>query len=455
MTVLHSFPVLLNGINEFLACLAGALPVIAFPMALTPVQKRDPLQPTAILTALFAMVTLVRLWVPSQPFFDEVHYVPAARSLLEGDIYANREHPLFGKQMIALGMMIFGDNALGWRIMPWLAGALALFAMMRAMWFASIQRFATGVFGLLVATGFMLFIHARIAMLDIFMMAAISVAAWQFAAALREPESARRRLAICGVALGLAMASKWNVLLLAMVPGIAFFIGRVSSGRERLWRSERGGPIPGVSLIYAAVWLGVVPLIIYAVTFLPALLHKDSQLASQGFIGLHIEILQLQAQTLKPHPYQSIWPQWLVNWRGVWYLYENVDEAQRGVLLIGNPLTMLLGVPAMIWCGLSGYHERDWTKRGIATGFLVSMALWLVPFKSVQFYYHYLLPSGFLFAALALAMEELWKGGNKALVVTVLMAAIGLFVYFFPILSAAPLSAPDAFQNYAWLPSWV
>ena len=43
------------------------------------------------------------------------------------------------------------------------------------------------VVGLLLASGFHLFIHARIAMLDIFYLSFLSVAVWHFAAAIRQP----------------------------------------------------------------------------------------------------------------------------------------------------------------------------------------------------------------------------------------------------------------------------
>ena len=125
-----------------------------------------------------------RLAIPSIPFFDEVHYLPAARELLgffetgQG-AYLNREHPLLGKELIALGIGLFGDTPLGWRIMPLAFGTLALFASMRALWHASGDRFATLAFGVLLASGFHLFIQSRIAMLDVFMVAFLAVAAWQ------------------------------------------------------------------------------------------------------------------------------------------------------------------------------------------------------------------------------------------------------------------------------------
>ncbi|MBU2587221.1 MAG: phospholipid carrier-dependent glycosyltransferase, partial [Alphaproteobacteria bacterium] len=204
-----------------------------------PAHPRDPLGWVAAITAAFALLAGWRLAVPSIPVFDEVHYIPAARELLSlfnggfGD-YLNPEHPMLGKQLIALGMAMFGDSPLGWRIMPLAFGTLALFASMRALWYASEDRFACIAFGVLLATGFHLFIQSRIAMLDVFMAAFLAVAAWQFAGAIRQPETGRWRLALTGIALGCAMAAKWNAVPLAMLPGLVFFAARISAGRRRL-----------------------------------------------------------------------------------------------------------------------------------------------------------------------------------------------------------------------------
>ena len=141
------------------------------PAAAPPLRPRDPLAWTLAIAGAFALIAGWRLGVPAKPYFDEVHYLPAARDMIAAFTdgaggYRNREHPLVAKELIALGMWAFGDNPLGWRIVPWIAGVAALFASMRALWHASHDRFATLAFAVLLATGFPLLIHARIAMLQ-------------------------------------------------------------------------------------------------------------------------------------------------------------------------------------------------------------------------------------------------------------------------------------------------
>ncbi|RNJ63340.1 MAG: phospholipid carrier-dependent glycosyltransferase [Porphyrobacter sp. IPPAS B-1204] len=439
------------------------------PAAQPPLRPRDPLAWIAAATGLYALLAGWRLATPSIPYFDEVHYLPAAREILalftEGQgAYLNREHPLLAKLLIALGMGVFGDNPLGWRIMPWLCGVLAFFAAVRALWHASHDRFATLSFAVMLASGFHLFIHTRIAMLDMVMVAALAVAAWQFAAACAQPEQGRWRLALTGVAIGAALGAKWNAIPLAMVPGLTFFVARAFAGRRRLFLSRRGAPVPGITLVEAFVWLGLVPLAVYAATFIPGYwlaeyLHP-SPLSEKGLIGFHRYIFELQSQLMTPHRYMSTWQAWVLNVRGIWYLYEPIDGAQRGVLLIGNPLTMMLGLPALAWCLVRGAWVRGgntggWARLAVVVGYAVSLGFWIVAPKPVQFYYHYFVPSFFLLAALALTCSDLrrlpygqWPAWG------IPAASVAVFAWFFPIIAALPLARGDSYVGWMWLNGW-
>jgi dolichyl-phosphate-mannose-protein mannosyltransferase len=415
---------------------------------------KDPIGWTAAIVLGFFLLCLVRLTIPSKPFFDEVHYLPAARAILALSHPANPEHPPFGKELLALGIALFGDRPLGWRIMPALFGTLGLFAAMRALWFASGSRIATVACGVLLATGFPLFVQSRIAMLDGFMASLVLVALWMCAGAVREPESARRRLAAAGVALGLAMATKWNAIPVAVVPGLAFLAVRMRTAGPRALIAHRGAPVPGMTLLEAGLWLGVVPLAVYAASYWPNLLYAERAIAPTELIEWHRHMLELQGQVVSPHTYMSVWYQWVGNWRAIWYLYEVADGAQRGVLLVGNPLTMLIGLPAMAWCGWAGLVRRRWDALALFALYAASLGMWIVAPKPVQFYYHYFLPSCFLLAGLALALDELWRQRWRYTVLLVLVAACGLFAYFWPILTAAPLADDQAFLRYTWLDSW-
>lgn len=419
--------------------------------------SRDPLVWCGLLTAAFMALLLHRLAIPSKEYFDEIHYLPAARNLLALSEARNTEHPWLGKELMALSLWALGDNAFAWRLPSALAGALALFASLRATWWASLSRASTLIVGGLLASNFLLFVIARIAMLDPFMLAFAMVALWLCARAVRRPESGHVSLALAGIALGLSLASKWSVAPLMVLPGLAFAFARFAALGERraeVLMARDAAPVPGVSLVEAGVLLGALPIAVYLLSFVPLGWFATGAVPFGEVIGFQWRMAELQESVVKPHPYQSNWWQWIANLRPIWFLYEQVDGAQRGVLLVGNPLTMLLGLPALIVCAVWGWVRRDPAMLAAVVLYAASLALWIVAAKPVQFYYHYLLPGTFLTMGLGLVLGAGWERGWRWPAIVALAGATALFAWFYPILSSGKLPGEQAFLTYTWLSSW-
>jgi len=99
---------------------------------------------------------------------DEQHYLPEARAIISGDELDNPEHPPLGKLFLALGIEVFGDNTVGWRIFPILFGVadiLLFYLICRRLtdkkWLSVLATF-------LFAFENMCFVMSSVAMLDIF-----------------------------------------------------------------------------------------------------------------------------------------------------------------------------------------------------------------------------------------------------------------------------------------------
>ncbi|MEW9853727.1 phospholipid carrier-dependent glycosyltransferase [Novosphingobium sp. M1R2S20] len=419
--------------------------------------ERDPLPWCLALCFAFLLVCLHRLDVPSRIYFDEVHYVIAARKMLEG-VPANREHPMFAKEVIAASIALLGDRAWAWRIPSLLFGVLGLHAFGRMLWHVSRRRFATiaGVF--LLAVNFLWFVQSRIAMLDMISAGLGMVALWQFAAVLHQPHwRPRLRLALCGISMGLSLGAKWSVAPILILPGLLFLALRV---RERGWRiigSKGAGPIPGVSLVEAFWWLGVLPLALYWLTYLPGFFWTKRPIDPLGALAHHRYMIELQDSVKRLHPYRSVWYQWMSNWRVIWYLYEATDGSQRGIILVGNPFTMLAGLPALLWCAWAAFWRRRYDALALVVLYVLTLGIWIVNGKPIQFYYHYLLPGAFLMGCLALALDALWRRNDywRWLTPAALIVALAMFVYFYPIISAGQLhGGKQSFLQWTWLASW-
>ncbi|MEN9683051.1 MAG: hypothetical protein RLZZ427_802, partial [Pseudomonadota bacterium] len=266
--------------------------------------EQDPADWCGVIAVFFLALAWWRLGIPSQLYFDEVHYVPAARKLLDG-VRANPEHPLLGKEVIAAAIRWLGDKPLFWRIPSALAGALGLYAFSRTVWLASGRRSATLAATLLVATDFVWFVQSRIAMLDMIMASLGMIALWQVAAAVRQPARARWHLAAAGLAFGLALGAKWSIAAAAALPGLWFLTGKLQHNRARFLIAPQGGPVPGISLIEAGLWLGVVPLAAYWLTYWPAFHYAKDAIDPFDPLGWHRYMLKLQDSVVKLHPYRS------------------------------------------------------------------------------------------------------------------------------------------------------
>jgi dolichyl-phosphate-mannose-protein mannosyltransferase len=158
--------------------------------------------------AHFAM--LLGVTTPEKFYFDEVHYVPAARQMLEPVMpqpMLNPMHPPLAKQLIAYSIHVFGDKPLGWRYPAVLFGSLAIVAVYLgglALFAAQGPAIASA---LLAFCNQMLFVQSRIAMLDIF---ALAFSLFAIAAFMHGFRKQRPHLwfAIAGLGFGLSIACK-------------------------------------------------------------------------------------------------------------------------------------------------------------------------------------------------------------------------------------------------------
>lgn len=393
--------------------------------------------------ALFSL----HLTRPAGIVFDEIHYVPAARTLLALERPVNVEHPLLGKTLIAAGIALFGDNAVGWRAFSTVAGTATILAVFWMLWllFGRVRTAAMGA-GFAILNQ-MVFVQARIAMLDGFLAAfvllAIAVLLW----AMRGPARwTAWRVALSGTLLGLAVAVKWAAIPYCALAGLAVLFVR--------WRADRRGqerPWPGIGTPRLLLILGATSLAAYFATFWPALFYREGAVTLAGLIPLQFEMYRLQTQVLAAHTYQSDWWSWPLMLRPIWYLYEPIGGVQRGILLVGNPAILWGGLVAVAACGIAWWRSGAGRMLGLALLWAGSLGIYALIPKSLGFFYYYYLSSIFLAVALAAAVDRAprWVAGGF----TALAAA--LFVYFYPILSAAALDGPGAYQRWTWFAGWV
>ncbi|MBR0553682.1 phospholipid carrier-dependent glycosyltransferase [Sphingomonadaceae bacterium LXI357] len=417
----------------------------------------------AVIIAVFAQALFsYRLGSPDKVMFDEVYYVPAARALLALNQPFNKEHPLLAKEFIALGMALFGDNPIGWRAFSTLAGTATILGGFSVLW-QLFGRMRTAVFGaVLLIFSQTVFVQARIAMLDTYMAAFLTLAIAAMLWSMAAPTTARAhwRLVLTAVLLGLATAAKWAAAPYVAFAFIAFVAIRLrdarASGRPIVaalsGRNQRHWP--GVGALSAMLILGLVSILVYFATYAPQFFYRYDPLTLSQLIPFQEQMYAAQTQVLRHHPYQSPWWSWSLDLRPIWYLYEINAGAWRGVLLLGNPAAMWGGLAALAACLYAGLRDRAMRPLGLALIWIASLAMWAVIPKSLGFYYYYYPSSIFLCLATAGAFAHFGRGRWAQADEWYAIPVIALFVYFYPILSASPLSGRMAFAHWTWLASW-
>lgn len=418
-----------------------------------PMATRDPLAPAPQSWSPFSVALAIGLAAqilftyglgrPSTLVFDETHYVPAARHMLLLDQPWNIEHPLFGKALIALGMRLYGDNAIGWRALSTLAGSATVMGMFAIAWLLTGRMRTAIVTALLVILNLTVFIQARIAMLDGFMAAFVVTGLAALLWAMRAPpERVKERWVFGAALLGLAVGTKWAAIPYVALAGLAFLVAKLRA--PRLW--------PELTAFAGLAMLGLVSVGVYLATFAPAFFYDTGWMTFGSLIPHQFVMLEQQRQVLPSHPYQSDWWSWGLMIRPIWYLYENVDGAQRGILLLGNPAILWGGLVAAAALLVLGAARRSAVLLAPPVLWLFSWLIWAAIPKSLGFFYYYYLSTIFLPLVIALAFQALQRG--TALDAWFVAFAAGLFVYFYPIIAATALPDPQAFQNWMWLKTW-
>lgn len=403
---------------------------------------RSPLVVAILLALVAEALFVIRLSVPHVPVFDETHYVPAARVLRDLAHPINMEHPLLGKALIAGGMMLFGDTPFGWRIVSTVAATIVVVGV-----FAIVQlgfgrlRASLGAAILVLLNG-TVYVQARIAMLDGFMAAFLAMGVALFLWSLQRGGAGR--WIACAAAFGLAAACKWAALPWAAGAAATF-----------LWlRLRRPALFPGIGPVAGVAIFAAVAAAAYLASFAPAFFYAREPMTIGELLPFQLAMYDRQTEVLPPHTYQSDWWSWPLLVRPIWYLYEVADGAQRGILLIGNPVVMWGGLAALVACALGYVRSGDARLIVIPLVWAGSLTMFAIVPKSLGFYYYYYPASIVLCVAIAVAFDH-WRARAPHWDEAFIAAALVMFLYFFPVYSAQALSGPEAFRRWTWFASWV
>ncbi len=420
--------------------------------------------------------------VPEDPsymddmYFDEIYHGRTAYEEIHHMKIYEITHPPLGKDIMTIGLHLFGMTPFGWRCMGTLFGVLML-PLIYIFAKALFKKRKYAIFAaVLMAVDFMHFSQTRIGTIDsysVFFIMLMMLFMYYYTQRNFNFEPLKKTLLplfLCGLAFGLGAATKW--LCLYAGAGLAFIFFYTLWRRHKEYRIAMQNPEKHPELVanykknvlFTILWcilfFIVIPGVIYLLAYIPY-----TQVEDPNSYGLK-EILENQKYMLnyhanlnpaKTHPFASMWYTWPLDIRPLLFYS---DQTTPGVVstmsTMGNPLVWIGGLIASIVFIFLAIFKRYRSKVAAFLGIsaLSQFLPWTLVSREV-FIYHYFATTPFLILLLVLMLkriDEKYPRGKRVTMIYV-VACVAAFAFFYPVISGTPVSA-EYIPFIRWLPSW-
>ena len=325
---------------------------------------------------------------PNVPLFDEQHYIPDARAIIEQHDSNRTEHPPLSKLLIVSGIYVFGDNQWGWRLPSVIIGTLGVvfFYFMCRNFKMSLR--ASNIATFLLATENLYFVHSGIAMLDIFEVSFMLMSFWLYA---------RRDYGFAGLAVALATLCKFNGLFAAIPIIIHWFIFR----RDR-------------QIEFVASWLLSGISFFYLYTAFESIIHLRWIDFVTAFKSLEFGLGQTASLTFESAKHVSMSRPW------EWVFNLEIMPYNYGPHFIGlvSFSVWALTVPTLIYMIVKSFKKDEASLFGIAW-FIGTYLVWIpmsLITNRVSFIFYYLPTVGVTCLGMGLGLDWLtryWQGRKQ------------------------------------------
>src|SRR3972149_9420566 len=361
---------------------------------------------------------LYRLSNPKSYYFDEIYYAFTAEEMAKGNragwevghtapkgFAYEWSNPHLGKELSAIGILIFGDNAFGWRFFQAIFGGFGtLFIYLLGK-----ELFQSKRVGLIAAFLFtfesFIFVLSRIAMVDIFLMSFVLIASLflvKFANTKKDIF-----LMLTGVFCGAAISVKWSgIYALEFLAASSFLL---IFYREAYSEIKKKGSfyfqllkiIPKIFLVFV-----IIPFAVYLASYIPFFLYGNS---FNDFISLQNNMYGYHKGLTATHPYQSSWWKWPLLLRSV-YLYLGSGEKESAhIYAIGNPFIWWSGCVFLILSVVQVIRKELPALAFVPLSVFAYWLPWALSPRKLVFLYHFLPSLPFVILIIAYFLDLLWS----------------------------------------------
>ena len=199
---------------------------------------------------------------------------------------------------------------------------------------------------------------------------------------------------------------------------------------------ELGGPPPaspapegwlrlgsgwGVPAVWMAVCLGLVPIAVYVISYLPwvALGNRLTETwppgnTGQTLLDLTRSMYEYHNNLRAAHAASSPWWAWPFDLKPVWFYQGGfAGNTAASIYDAGNLVIWWLGVPAMAFAAWQAWKRHSLGLGLIVIGFAFQYLTW-VRIDRATFQYHYFTSLPFVVIGVAYFVAELWNGPSRA-----------------------------------------
>lgn len=351
-------------------------------------------------------------------YFDEIYHPRTALENIERLEPYETTHPPLGKAIMALGILLFGMNPFGWRIMGTLFGA----AMIPAMYLLGKKMFNKRIFGFISAFLMMFdcmhFTQTRIGTIDSYpTLFLILTYFFMYDVFMKKSykqgfKQTLKPLLLAGICWALGSASKWTAVYAAFGIAILFIVAKVleirdynkatnprnNKGKLPLWTKNFYKKNIVYTCLCCIIFFIVIPVIIYTASYLPIITLPGPNHDLNEVVRYQQNMLGYHEGVTDDHPFMSKPWQWPLNYKPL-LEYRDTTSLSSSKLsymyVMGNPFIFWFGLLCIFMSIFIGIWKRDKRVFFLIVAFACQYLPWF-PIKRCLFIYHYFTAVPFL-----------------------------------------------------------
>lgn len=363
-------------------------------------------------------------------YFDEFYFAKAGYQYANGIIDGEIDQPPLGKELISLGISIFGMTPFGWRF----PGTLAGIFMIGFMFLLVKELFKSSKYGLLAATllalDFMHFTQTRIATIDSFAVLSIMICFYAAFKMLRTNTYLRYTF-LSGIMLGVGCAIKIYCAYAIPILGLMVLY--------KLLTIYKNSVFDAIQYLFGCILSFIfIPIVINILSFIPHFVVLDINDPIAYVINFYKEMFVFHTNSSLTHAFSSEWWQWLFNYKPMLYYGTQHNDIYSIIACFNNPLISIIGICSLIYTGYNALKEKEDNAILIIGCFLTFLIPWIFIERTV-FIYHYFPASIFMIVSIIYMLSKLSTKINKKayyiMIFTLINISTVLFLIYYPVLT--------------------